>query len=331
MWHQHGGAWKLPPWAARTFNEEGPATPLRKLLFSASVALMLAAAPAVRGEFAGSLTMTGNVADPNYVFPLTPIVITVWDAQGYSASNPGNDISHIQLRWLDSSAGLNLTTASTWTWGAALSGLGDLVDDADMSDGLVMRINAGDGIVPGAYFSMGTLAFAAPMAAGTYTLTLTGGHAGIPPEEEATCSAIADGETALLPSPLGTGLTLSGYTFTVVSGGYWEGDVSPDWHTAGNWSSNMVPDASFAATFGGAPTANQPTLSSTGAALMLDFRTAGWTIYGGGQTLSVGSGGIQSAGTGSSTIEPDVAFTASAAVTVGVDNTLNTAALNAGT
>jgi len=133
------------------YGKEDPAI-LRRTLVSICAVAILALAQPVCAQFSASLALTGDAADPANVFPLTPLTVTVTDTQGYGTTIFDNAISRIQLNWTNSSAGLGLTAGSTWTWGAALAGLVDYVD-ADMSDGIVGRINAGECVVPGTYFS----------------------------------------------------------------------------------------------------------------------------------------------------------------------------------
>ncbi|MBE3097465.1 MAG: hypothetical protein IMZ44_10100, partial [Planctomycetes bacterium] len=284
--------------------KEGRPTFPRKTLFIVCAGAVLVFGQAARGEFSAVLTLTGDAANPSSVFPGTPITVTVWDTQGYNTyPTDGWQISFVQLRWADSSGGLNLMAplGSTWTWGDAILVTEDLeVDDSNMSDGIVTRVYIGDGVSPGASFSMGTLAFTAPAATGTYTLTLTGGAN--PPDQEATCTAIAHGEAALLPPGIGSGLTLSNnYSITVVAGGSWTGDSNTQWHNPANWSSNMTPDSTFQAVFDGTPPGSQPTLFKGEAVQSVDLRTPDWTIGGSSYTLSVGTSGISSAGSGSNT------------------------------
>jgi hypothetical protein len=308
------------------------------LLFPICLVVALASAQSARAEFSASFTMTSSVADPAHVFPLAPITVTVWDTQGYGTTIYDNAITRIQLNWSNSSAGLGLAAGSTWTWGSALAGLVDYVD-ADMSDNIVGRLNAGDGIVPGTYFSVGTLVFNAPAynsgGVNTHALNLTGGS-----YDEETLSVVACGSPSPIPGepggvqllapPNGAGLTLSGYNVTVVPGGYWTGATNTQWQTGTNWSSQMTPGATFEAVFDGTPTV-QPALTKGEAVKSVEFRTGGWNVGGPTQTLTVDSGGITSNGAAATTntIQPTVGLSADAAITVGAAHTLQLAALTA--
>jgi autotransporter-associated beta strand protein len=59
--------------------------------------------------------------------------------------------------------------------------------------------------------------------------------------------------------------------------------------------------------------------------LGVDLRSAGWHIGGSGTILGVGTGGVDSAGAGASTIDPMVAANAQSTWTVGTGNALNLA------
>jgi len=302
---------------------------MHKTLSLLAAAAVLVAAHTARADFGATLNLSGNLADPLNVYPNTPVQVTVLCAQQYAATNPGDDVTFIQLNWTNSSAGLNLTTASTWTWHPdAISGFAYIIDrDDSMADGLVARTAFNQmpgsqqivGIQAPAY-TIGTLAVAAPAynpgGGNTHTFALTGGS-----YAAETLTALADGDTFLLN---GAGLTLGTYAFTVVSGGVWTAGAGNQWHTAGNWSSNTVPDASFQAVFNSAAP-QQPTLTKGEAVRHVDLRTAGWTVGGSAHTLSVGDGGIDSAGSGTNTVSPAVALSASGTWTVGSDNTLTVA------
>ncbi|MCX5685186.1 MAG: hypothetical protein NT049_16115, partial [Planctomycetota bacterium] len=298
----------------------------------------LASAQTASAQFSASFTMTSTAANPAHLFPLTPITVTVWDTQGYGTTIYDNSITRIQLNWANSSAGLGLATGSTWTWGSALAGLVDYVDSG-MSDNIVGLANAGDGVAPGSPFSAGTLVFNAPAynsgGGNTHTLSLTGGS-----YDDETLSVVACGSPSPIPGepggvqllapPNGTGLTLAGYNITVVAGGLWTGNTSTQWQTGTNWSSQMTPDGTFEAVFDGAPTANQPALTSGQAVKSVEFRTGGWNVGGPAQTLTVGAGGITSAGSSTNTIQPTVALSADAAITVtGASHILQLAAISA--
>ncbi|MCX5676388.1 MAG: hypothetical protein NTX87_15410, partial [Planctomycetota bacterium] len=118
----------------------------------------------------------------------------------------------------------------------------------------------------------------------------------------------------------------------------WRQNAGTDeWQVATNWETNAVPPADKTAIFNNPPAGDKmPTLyaSDPGQAVLgLDFQQAGWTLKGATETLSVGTGGITSTSLvadTSNTIQPAIAFTGSAAITVtGATHTLNTGALNA--
>ncbi len=92
------------------------------------------------------------------------------------------------------------------------------------------------------------------------------------------------------------------------------------WHLAANWSGGVVPGPETVVVFDGAPTV-QPALSQDETVKGVVFLTAGWTLGGAG-ALAVGTGGIDSAGSGINTISRPVAMTAASTWTVGSDNTL---------
>jgi len=308
---------------------------LKLALFSAVAALACTAA--AHGDFAAAFSLAGDAPDPAHVFPLTPLVVTLWDTQGYGTTPADNSITRIQLNWTDSAPAL--TTGSTWTWSSALSGLGLAYDDSDMSDRFVVRMNLGDeGVIPGTYFSVGTLAFTAPAynsgGVNIHALDLNGGLVVTETMTLVACGAPAiqpgdvDGVWLMAP-PNGTGLTLFGYNITIVPGGFWTGATNTQWQTGTNWSSHMTPDGTFEAVFAGALT-TQPALTKDEAVKSVEFRTGGWNIGGPTHTLTVGPGGISSAGSTTNTINPTVNFTGPAAINVGPENTLVLAAVTAG-
>jgi hypothetical protein len=319
-------------------QKEGP-TILRKALLPICLVIILASAQSAQAEFAATFTMTSTAADPAHVFPLTPITVTVWDAQSYGTTPLADDsITRIQLNWENSSTTLSLTTGSTWTWNSTLLSGILAYNDSDMSDGLVACANGGgDGIVPGTYFSLGTLAFTAPAYTGgvnTHALDLNGGLV-----DEETVTLVACGAPAALPPdtdgvwlmafPNGEGLTLNGYNITIVPGGYWTGATDTQWQIGTNWSSQMTPDYTFEAVFDGALT-TQPALMKGEAVKSVEFRTGGWNIGEPTYTLTVGAGGITSAGSSTNTIQPTVALDADAAITVtGASHILQMAAISA--
>lgn len=101
----------------------------------------------------------------------------------------------------------------------------------------------------------------------------------------------------------------------------WTGSVDDHWENSSNWSGDVVPGPSHTAIFD-APATHNPCLYQDESVEGLDSRIAGWTMGGSGHTLAVGPGGVDSAGAGTNTVEPDVAMADDAAWTVGDGNTL---------
>jgi hypothetical protein len=165
----------------------------------------LAAASSASAAFTADLNLTGNLADPAHVQKGDPVTITVGCSWTANASNPGDNITRIQLNWSNSDSALSLPTAGTWAWNTATDGINS-IGDSDLSDGKVNR--QGLGITPPASFTIGTLSFNAPLTEGTYALNLTGGSLG-----GGTASVVADGTTYLYA---GNDLTMGTYSFTVV-------------------------------------------------------------------------------------------------------------------
>jgi hypothetical protein len=286
------------------------------------------AVPAARAEFTAAFTLSGNVADPNSVLPGTTLIITLTDTQGYGTNWYDDDITRIQLNWANSPAGLNLG-AATWTWGSALSGLGTFINDCDMSDSIVNRQNEGLGVAPASPFVVGTLTFVVPAyqdgGTNTYVLDLAGGD-----YDEETLSVVGDGETYLLASPHGTGLTLSGYQFSVLRGGVWTAAVSNEWGTGADWSGGAAPDPAFVAVFDGAVTSPdgasaRPTLFKDESVKQVKFLTGRWAVSpdaGSNFSLTIGNGGITSAGADTNTINAPVLLGDHQTWTVADGNTL---------
>jgi hypothetical protein len=101
----------------------------------------------------------------------------------------------------------------------------------------------------------------------------------------------------------------------------WTAGADERWETDANWSGGMAPGVRSVGVF--ADSAPQdPVLYQDQKALGVDFRTAGLAISGSGFDLIVGSGGIDSAGGGTNTVEPNVAMAAGSTWTVGDQNTL---------
>jgi len=101
----------------------------------------------------------------------------------------------------------------------------------------------------------------------------------------------------------------------------WRGAQSDHWDLAANWDPERQPIAGARVAFADAAP-HPPMLYRDESVEQVDFQTGGWTIGGSGHTLTVGSGGIDSAGTGTNTVEPDVAMAEDSTWTVGAGNTL---------
>ncbi len=101
----------------------------------------------------------------------------------------------------------------------------------------------------------------------------------------------------------------------------WTGVKSTDWEDTDNWTGGAAPGAQTAAVFDEEGD-NSPSLYGDETARGVDLRTAEWTIGGSGQELAVGPDGVDSAGSGTSTIGPTVALAADSTWTVGTGNTL---------
>ncbi|MBE3123897.1 MAG: peptidylprolyl isomerase, partial [Planctomycetes bacterium] len=109
-------------------------------------------------------------------------------------------------------------------------------------------------------------------------------------------------------------------TTQVITGGSWLGAAGTPWQTPGNWSCYMAPIAAFTTTFDAA-TVSQPALTQAESVKQVRFVTAGWTISGGANVLTVGDGGIVSTpATDSNAIS--AAVTAGASANWTVNNTL---------
>jgi len=87
----------------------------------------------------------------------------------------------------------------------------------------------------------------------------------------------------------------------------WTGSLSERWEMADNWAPASVPDGHRVTAFQD-PADRQPALYQDQGVVGTDFRTAGWTLGGAGHALTVGHAGVDSAGTGTNTVEPDVAL-----------------------
>lgn len=104
----------------------------------------------------------------------------------------------------------------------------------------------------------------------------------------------------------------------------WTGASDTTFSTTGNWSGGVPANDTTTDTgvFSGTPTVNQPSLTATRSIAGLNFQTAGWTLS--GSTLTLGAGGISSAGSGTVTISAPVAVgVAGGTWTIGTGNTLD--------
>jgi len=101
----------------------------------------------------------------------------------------------------------------------------------------------------------------------------------------------------------------------------WVAAVDEHWEEGANWSTGLRPVSSQTAVFD-EPRAFQPTLQSDGRVSGVDFATSGWTLGGDSSALSVGAGGITSAGTGVNTVGAGVVLSGNSTWTVEAGNTL---------
>ena len=103
----------------------------------------------------------------------------------------------------------------------------------------------------------------------------------------------------------------------------WTGTTSQDFEVAANWggtapADNLTSDRGIVL---GAPPGNTPTLTVSRQIYGLDFQSAGWSL-GGAHALTVGAGGIGSAGSGINSVSAGLSVGASSSWTVGSGNTL---------
>jgi len=175
-------------------------------VFRAVVALAASAIaiPAAHAEFMAEISLSSDLVDPDHVAPGTEFTVMAFCTWSAAATNPGDNITRIQLNWTGSSAEIDLPNAAGWVWHVNTDGINSL-GDADLADGKVNR--QGAGVVPGATFEIGRLELTAPEADGAYTVNLTGGSL-----MDGSATVIADGTTYLYQ---GNNLTLSSFTFTV--------------------------------------------------------------------------------------------------------------------
>jgi len=96
---------------------------------------------------------------------------------------------------------------------------------------------------------------------------------------------------------------------------------SEHWEDPNNWSPAFAANWQTTAVFRSAAT-HQPALCQGESISGVSFLTAGWAIGGSGHTLTVGSGGIDSAGSGTNTVDPNVTMIDDSTWTIEGDNTL---------
>ena len=101
----------------------------------------------------------------------------------------------------------------------------------------------------------------------------------------------------------------------------WLGSMGGDWNDPGNWSAGINPGPQMIAEFN-TPTDQQPVISRNTTIMGVSLETPEWTIGGTGETLSVGTGGIDSAGAGTNTVDPNVYLGSDSTWTVGGGNML---------
>lgn len=105
----------------------------------------------------------------------------------------------------------------------------------------------------------------------------------------------------------------------------WDGDTSSDFEASDNWATDSAPANSITAdtaTFGAVGTSAQPALTTSRSLLGVNFTGAGWTLSG-PHTLTLGTGGIRSAGSGTNSLTAaGLLLGADSTWTVGADNRL---------
>jgi hypothetical protein len=99
----------------------------------------------------------------------------------------------------------------------------------------------------------------------------------------------------------------------------WTGAADDHWENAANWYAGILPGPDTTVVFDG-PVLHPPALYQDQEVRGLESLSAGWIIRGQGHTLTVGAGGINSAGT--SAVEADVALGADSTWTLGNNSTL---------
>lgn len=102
----------------------------------------------------------------------------------------------------------------------------------------------------------------------------------------------------------------------------WNGVIDNHWEKGANWYDGPAPGSGATALLdSSAP--RQPRLYQDETVDRLAFRTAGWGIQGADHTLTVGQGGIDSAGQGGNAVAPDVLLGADSSWTIDAGNTLD--------
>lgn len=142
--------------------------------------------------------------------------------------------------------------------------------------------------------------------------------------------AIAAAVAAAMPAAVGRAAPIT-----------WDGDgPDPAFSTGDNWVGGVPPQNSATvdtAVFTGTPTPVQPVLTTSQSVLGIDFQSAGWTLQlpplpavppgspppppPPPTTLTLGAGGISSAGAGTNTISTNVTQSVAATWTMGAGNT----------
>ncbi|HUT94718.1 MAG TPA: RHS repeat-associated core domain-containing protein [Thermoguttaceae bacterium] len=102
----------------------------------------------------------------------------------------------------------------------------------------------------------------------------------------------------------------------------WTGNTDEHWENALNWSVGLVPGATCSVIFN-APASHQPALHQDESVVGLYFYTPDWAINGQPHTLTVGEGGIESAGVGANTIDPSVTLSADSTWAIDGGSTLD--------
>ena len=114
----------------------------------------------------------------------------------------------------------------------------------------------------------------------------------------------------------------------------WDGDTDTVFSSASNWVGNIAPAndlTSSTGVFTSGLVIFQPRLSGNRSIKGLDFQSAGWTLSAASGTLSVGAGGVDSAGSGTNAITAPVSVAAAGGTwSIAPGNTLNAASTLSG-